>query len=278
VLTDRGGAAVPAPDAPAPERDRTFDAGAAAVDGGSASIRSTKPLVVIDPGHGGEDTGKIGPNGLHEKHLTLALSRRLADEFARRAIESRLTRTAETLIALVDRPGLANRWRAGRPAVFLSIHANSFVSSSVKGFETFFLSDARTEDERRVAEMENDASRFDDRPVLTSEVDHILNDMRNDFYVRASGELAEVVQGALASVNTGPNRGVKRAGFKVLVGALMPAVLVEVAFISNPDEARMLSTPEFQDSLARAIADVVQRFFERNAHLWTAGGPPDPPR
>jgi N-acetylmuramoyl-L-alanine amidase len=64
----------------------------------------------------------------------------------------------------------------------------------------------------------------------------------------------------------------------VLVGALMPAVLVEVAFISNPDEARMLSTPEFQDSLARAIADVVQRFFERNAYLWTAGGPPDPPR
>jgi N-acetylmuramoyl-L-alanine amidase len=119
--------------------------------------------------------------------------------------------------------------------------------------------------------MENAAVEYEERPENGDVVDHILNDIRNDFYVRASSDLAEAVQDRLASFHSGPNRGVKRAGFRVLVGALMPAVLVEVAFISNVDEARLLGTSAFQQKVAWGLADAVDGFFERNQHLWAAG-------
>lgn len=235
-----------------------------------------KRVVVLDPGHGGRDPGKVGPNQLREKDVTLALSKTLAVLLAERGYEVHLTRTTDTLIALDDRPQLANRWGNGRPsAVFVSIHMNSTVSSSVRGFETFFLSQARTEDERRVAEMENAAVQFEDGPSTgeLSEVERLLSGLRNDFHVRASSDLADAVQAALANVHDGPNRGVKRAGFRVLVGALMPAVLVEVGFISNPREARTLGGEEFQKRAALAIADAVHVFFDAHEHLWTSGGP-----
>jgi N-acetylmuramoyl-L-alanine amidase len=230
-------------------------------------------VVVIDPGHGGRDPGKVGPNRLREKDVALALGKRLAALLKERGYEVHLTRTTDTLVALADRPRLANRWKGGRPsAIFLSIHANSVARGDARGYETFFLSDARTEDERRVAEMENAAVEFEDVPGETSsELDGILASLRNDFYVRASGELAEIVQDELSLFHTGPNRGVKRAGFHVLVGALMPAVLVEVAFISNREEADLLGTSAFQDKVAFGLVEAVDRFFERNGHLLTAG-------
>lgn len=131
---------------------------------------------------------------------------------------------------------MANEWKAGRPAaLFVSIHANSVSNRSVQGFETFFLSAARTEDEQRVAEMENAAIEFEDAhvPGAGQDLDWILNTLRNDFYLRASNDLAEVIQRKIGEIHPGPNRGVKQAGFRVLIGAFMPAVLVEMAFISN---------------------------------------------
>jgi N-acetylmuramoyl-L-alanine amidase len=231
-------------------------------------------VVVIDAGHGGRDPGKIGPNRLREKDVALALAKRVGALLKERGYEVHLTRTTDTLIALADRPRLANRWKGGRPsAIFLSIHANSVARGDARGYETFFLSDARTEDERRVAEMENAAVEFEDADgEHDSELDGILAGLRNDYYVRASSELAEVVQEELSLFHTGPNRGVKRAGFNVLVGALLPAVLVEVAFISNREEANLLGTSAFQDKIAFGLAEAVDRFFERNGHLLTAGG------
>jgi N-acetylmuramoyl-L-alanine amidase len=229
-------------------------------------------VVVIDPGHGGRDPGKIGPNGLREKDVTLLISQRLATILRERGYEVHLTRTTDTLIALGDRPRLANKWRADRPvAVFLSIHANSAPGSSARGFETFFLSDARTEDERRVAEMENAAIRFEDQPPVATgnELDQILGNLRSDFLMRASHDLAAVMQEKMAAFHPGPNRGVKRAGFFVLVGAIMPAVLIETAFMSNRDEADLLGTQAFQQKLAWGIADAVDEFFRRNEHLWS---------
>ncbi|MCI0436996.1 MAG: N-acetylmuramoyl-L-alanine amidase [Gemmatimonadetes bacterium] len=231
---------------------------------------AARPLVVLDAGHGGRDNGKIGPNGLREKAAALQLTRRIADSLAQRGFSVQLTRTADTLISLDDRPRLANRWKgAATPAVFLSIHMNSTTSSSARGFETFFLSEARTEDERRVAEMENAAAALEDGPSRTASIeDVIMTGLRNDFYVRASNDLAEAVQRAIARVHDGPDRGVKRAGFRVLVGALMPAVLVEAGFISNPQEARRLADASFQAGLAGAIAQAVETFFRTHAHLW----------
>jgi N-acetylmuramoyl-L-alanine amidase len=228
-------------------------------------------VVVIDPGHGGRDPGSIGPNGLREKDVTLMISRRLASILEERGYEVHLTRTTDTLIALGDRPRLANLWRGDRPvAVFLSIHTNSVRSPSARGFETFFLSEAQTEDERRVAEMENDAVRYEDSPDYgtANGLDRILTNLRSDFLMRASHDLATVVQDRMAQFHPGPDRGVKRGGLIVLIGSIMPAVLIETGFISNPGEAGMLGTQGFQQKLAWGIADAVDEFFSRNEHLW----------
>ncbi|HWV57055.1 MAG TPA: N-acetylmuramoyl-L-alanine amidase [Longimicrobiales bacterium] len=231
-------------------------------------------IVVIDPGHGGVDPGKIGAGGTPEKNVTLAVSLRLAEELRDRGYEVHLTRTTDTLIALADRPRLANEWRAGRPAaLFVSLHANSGPSSA-RGFETFFLSEARTEDERRVAEMENAAVAFEG-PAATSrppDLQFILQELRNDFYLRASNDLAEAIQRQLGFFHPGANRGVKQAGFIVLVGALMPAVLVEMAFMSNPLEEELLSSPSFQQELGRGLADAIDSFFDSHEYFWEAEG------
>jgi N-acetylmuramoyl-L-alanine amidase len=244
---------------------------AAATSPARTAAASNARIVVIDPGHGGRDPGKIGPNGLREKDVTLMISQRLASVLRDRGYEVHLTRTTDTLIALADRPRMANRWRGDRPgAVFLSIHANSAPAASARGFETFFLSEARTDDERRVAEMENEAIRFEDSGSRApgNGLDQILNNLRSDYLTRASHDLAAVMQEKMATFHPGPNRGVKRAGFYVLVGAIMPAVLIETAFLSNRDEANMLGTQAFQNSLAWGIADGVDEFFRRNEHLW----------
>ncbi|MGH7447976.1 MAG: N-acetylmuramoyl-L-alanine amidase family protein [Longimicrobiales bacterium] len=238
---------------------------------GSAPRAPAKRVVVIDPGHGGRDPGKIGPNGLREKDVTLMISQRLAAVLTERGYEVHLTRTSDTYVSLPDRPKLANEWKGNRPVgVFLSIHANSATATSAHGFETFFLSDARTEDERRVAEMENEAIRFDEHGPAPADagLDQILSTLRSDFLMRASHDLASAVQENLADFHPGANRGVKRAGFYVLVGTIMPAVLIETAFISNRDEARLLGTQSFQQKIARGIADSVDAFFARNEHLW----------
>jgi N-acetylmuramoyl-L-alanine amidase len=242
--------------------------------GGPPPAAKNKPLrvVVLDAGHGGVDSGKPGPNGLAEKTAALAVTNRLAGFLRERGYEVHLTRTADTLIALADRPHFANEWKGARPAaVFVSIHANSGARSA-QGFETYFLSDARTDDERRVAEMENAAVQFEKRRAdAAPELDQILSGLKNDYYLRASNSLAESIQASLATVHPGPNRGVKQAGFRVLVGALMPAVLVEMAFISNPAEARLLGTSAFQQKVAWSLALAIDRFFDSHEHIWAIG-------
>ncbi|HEX6939357.1 MAG TPA: N-acetylmuramoyl-L-alanine amidase [Longimicrobiales bacterium] len=246
---------------------------ARATPAADSDARRTR-VVIIDAGHGGRDPGKPGPNGAREKDVALTVAKRLAVELrSRERYEVHLTRTTDTLIALADRPRLANEWKAGRPAaLFISIHANSVSNPNVRGFETFFLSEARTEDERRVAAMENAAVAFEDVAAPgEDDLDWILNTLRNDFYLRASNDLAEVIQRRLAAFHPGPNRGVKQAGFRVLVGAFMPAVLVELAFISNRQEEALLTSASFQAKVTRALADAVDEFFRSHEHLLLAG-------
>ena len=248
-------------------RATALAAGSARPSAGSAvspaAPRSSVPLVVIDAGHGGPDAGRIGPTGLREKDVVLQVSKRLAAELAERGYEVRMTRTTDTLIPLGDRPHMANEWRGNRPGLFLSIHANGVSDRRVTGYETFFLSDARTEDERRVAEMENASVAYESssRTVDGDDLSAILNNLSNEFYIRASHRLAGMVQQAFGGFHSGHDRGVKQAGFRVLVGAFMPAVLVELAFISNPSEERLLGSGRFQVEAARSIANAVDRFF-----------------
>ncbi|HSL70389.1 MAG TPA: N-acetylmuramoyl-L-alanine amidase, partial [Longimicrobiales bacterium] len=240
--------------------------------GNTPATRPTR-VVVLDAGHGGVDPGKPGPNRLMEKTAALAVANKLAGFLRERGYEVHLTRKSDTLIALADRPHRANVWKANRPAaVFVSLHANSGVRAA-RGFETYFLSAARTDDERRVAEMENAAVQYENGPssAAAPELDQILSGLKNDFYLRASNSLAELIQNSLATVHPGPNRGVKQAAFRVLVGAVMPAVLVEMAFISNPEEARLLGTSAFQQKIAYSVAQAIDRFFETHQHLLTTG-------
>lgn len=234
-----------------------------------AQKAAVRPLVVIDAGHGGVDPGARGPNGTREKDITLAVARRLRDLLAAdRGLEVRMTRDADTLIALRDRPRLANGWRAAggadRPALFISIHANAHRQSSARGFETYFLSEAKTAEAARVAEMENAAEQYEEpTEAVGDDLSFIFQDLRQNLYLRESSDWAEVIQDRLALIHPGPNRGVKQAGFIVLNGAFMPAVLVELGFITNRDEEGLLAHPGRQADFARQLADSIRGHFER---------------
>ena len=236
----------------------------------ASASKKAERVVIIDAGHGGKDPGKIAANGLAEKNVTLSIALKLASLLRERGFEVHLTRTRDTLISLADRPHLANTWKKNRPAtLFVSIHANSGVRGA-EGFETYFLSEARTEDERRVAEMENAAVKYEEKSsVKAAELDLLLNGLRNDYYQRASNDFAEVIQRELRAFHPGTNRGVKQAGFRVLVGALMPAVLVEIGFLSHPQETKLLGTTAFQEKIAFGLAGAIGNFFDTHEHLWS---------
>lgn len=228
------------------------------------------PLVVIDAGHGGVDPGARGPGGTREKEVTLRVAKALAEELRREGgFDVRMTRTTDTLIALRDRSRLANRWRSeggngDRPAVFISIHANAHRDRSTRGFETFFLSDAKTADAKRVAEMENAAQAYEEPDSTRSDdLAFILTDLRQNRYVHESSSWAEMIQRRLAAMHPGPNRGVKQAGFVVLDGAFMPAVLVELGFISNARGERMLADSSVQKEFASRLAVSIEDYFDR---------------
>jgi N-acetylmuramoyl-L-alanine amidase len=223
----------------------------------------TRRLVVIDAGHGGVDPGAVGPNGTREKMVTLAVARRVAELLRDDPrFEVRMTRDRDTLIALRDRGRFANQWRdEGQPALFLSIHCNAHTSRAETGYETYFLSEARTADARRVQQMEDAAAQYEERPRGTG-LDFILSDLRQNQYLRESSDWAQMIQNRLREVHPGPNRGVKQAGFAVLVGAFMPAVLVEIGFISNRAEESMLADAQQQETIARQLAAGVRDFFQ----------------
>jgi N-acetylmuramoyl-L-alanine amidase len=224
-------------------------------------------VVTVDPGHGGVDPGNPGtffPAGLHEKDVTLQVGLLLRDELKRRGIGVRMTRTTDTLIALGDRGGYCTE----ACDLFVSLHVNSLARrrryTDVRGFETFFLAEAKTEDAARVAKMENDAVRFEtgeDPATTVGGLDFILKDLQLNEHLRESARLAELVQRGLKSVHTGESRGVKQAGFMVLTTARRPAILVEMGYSTNPEDGRFLTNRGSQKAMAASIADAVVEYL-----------------
>ena len=239
-------------------------------------------VVVIDPGHGGKDVGAQGPGGMVEKDIALGVARELAEILAGDdGIEVHLTRTDDEFVPLWERGDRATRWKGDRPGIFISLHANaSSRSRSIRGFETYFLSEARTEHERRVAALENAPLEMEEPGAEggggNPDLSFILTDLRNRDHQRWSSLLAELVQDELDPVHPGPNRGVKQGPFAVITNALMPAVLVELGFITNGSEARLLSQDRFQRDAARSLAEAIREFFRRYppGGAITAGGSP----
>lgn len=234
----------------------------------TAAIRSGYK-VVVDAGHGGVDPGAPLQYGrLREKDITLQLALKVGAALHRRGIEVVYTRTRDTLISRADRGRIANQ-AAGD--VFLSIHVNAAnprwkQPQAARGFETYFLGVAKTEDSRRVEEMEEESARFEtETPRAGGDpLDFILTDMLQNEHLRESSDLAEIVQRHLRKIHPGPDRGVKQAGFTVLVSAFMPAVLVEVGFGTNREEARFLASPQRQAQMAEAIADATREYLQRH--------------
>jgi N-acetylmuramoyl-L-alanine amidase len=238
----------------------------AAVEETAPAVPATAPLtIVVDPGHGGGETGAIGPGGLQEKDVTLDIARKLVAALPRvLACRTVLTRDSDVQLSLDDRTSIANHEKAD---LFLSIHANSSRAASAKGTETYYLSlEASDKIAQEVAHRENQAGENSTTPTPATgnpDLDFILWDLAQSAHLKESSELAETIQAELNPLSDTSNRGIKQAPFRVLVGASMPAVLVEVAFISNPDEEKRLKNPEFQQSLADAIARAVARFFAK---------------
>jgi N-acetylmuramoyl-L-alanine amidase len=252
-----------------PSRTPAAASGLPSGKGAAANRLSRRYTVVVDAGHGGRDPGMpgvlIGGRSVPESRITLAVASRLERMLREKGIAVLMTRTSDTLIGLYDRGPMANRAKGD---LFISVHVNGANPkwknpASVRGFETFYLSTARTEDEAHVARMENEVVHFETQAEAPKgdPLAFILNDLARNEHLRESSELASAVQAKLALSHPGPNRGVKQGGLVVLSTAYMPAVLVEIGYGSNPAEARWLLSDKGQEDAARAVADAAFEYL-----------------
>jgi N-acetylmuramoyl-L-alanine amidase len=226
---------------------------------------NAQPLVVIDPGHGGYDPGTSG-GGYTEKALALQIADRLRSALNERGIRTAMTRDDDSFVSLSERTRIANRDGAD---LFVSIHLNSNPDSATAGITTYYLNNTTDRATIRLARMENQAGGYGapNRPNLH----YILTDLRQQYKAAESASLARMIEAeAVADVNRSVgvkvnDLGARKGPFYVLVGPLMPAVLVECGFLSNPAEARLLATPSYQQALADGIARAVVHYLNADA-------------
>jgi N-acetylmuramoyl-L-alanine amidase len=214
--------------------------------------------IVIDPGHGGHDTGTIGPNGLLEKDLVLDVGRRLGKLLeTRMGAEVVYTRKDDTFIPLETRTAIANREQSD---LFVSIHANSSHDSSARGIETYYLNFTSNPDAMEVAAREN---------AVSEKSVHELGDLVKKITLKEkieesrefAGDVQESMHNGIAAKGSGiKDRGVKKAPFIVLIGANMPSILAEISFVSNPTDERKLETPEYRQKIAESLYRGIQKY------------------
>ena len=224
--------------------------------------RARIKTIVIDPGHGGKDPGAIGPGGTKEKDVVLKIAHKLAKELHKN-LKTRviLTRYHDIFLPLADRTAIANREKAD---LFISIHCNASLKSHTEGFEIYFLSEEASDEEAQaVANMENAVMALEEKKEKGDELSSILWSLAMNEFMNESSELCSLICFEVDnSLRVVGNRGVKQAGFSVLKGAKMPAVLVEAAFISNASGERKLSSSKFQKELAESICVGVTKYKE----------------
>jgi len=229
--------------------------------------------VVIDAGHGGKDPGAIGKRAdetaVQEKMSTLAVARRLRDQLAsRKDVRVVMTRDQDVFLELAERTRRAN---AAKGDLFVSLHCNSLPANSkrrdeVGGFMVYLLREAKDENDRAIERRENEAIRYEtgerQKKQALSPVEWMMLDHQLNQYTKESERFAGLVVRKLGT--EGPilkeRTGAGQAGFFVLVGALMPSVLIEMGYVSNPSDAQSLTESDRQDRIARGIADAVDAF------------------
>ena len=216
-------------------------------------------VVIVDAGHGGEDTGARGAGGLVEAHLVLDVAKRVAGRLRESGLTVVLTRSDDRFVPLETRTSVANDARGD---LFISIHANSARSAQPRGIETYFVSLEASDDlSGEVAARENESLRAVAPASLELDpLSAILGDMAVNEHVRESSGFAKRAHAELAAIDPIPSRGVKQAPFVVLMGVRMPATLLEIGFVSNGEDERALRTSKRRDQIASAIARAVVAF------------------
>jgi N-acetylmuramoyl-L-alanine amidase len=227
-----------------------------------APARRAGTLVVLDPGHGGDDQGALGPAGELEKNITMAVARATATRLQAAGVTVRLTRDGDDGVSLGDRTALANQLDAD---AFVSIHANAYRGKGVRGAETYYMSvDASDADAAAAAAAENVGAAPDTVQLILWDMAHVAN-------LNASANLARSIQEHFNELQGIKDRGIRQAPFVVLTGATMPAALVEVGFLSNAADARRLTSAAGQQELAGVLAEAVLGFLRNGEPTPEAG-------
>ncbi len=223
--------------------------------------------VVIDPGHGGRDPGAVGPGGTLEKDVVLAIGLALREQLKARGFEVLMTRDKDVFIPLRERTQFANEKKAD---LFISIHANAIGGpwarrDTIRGYKSYFLSQARNEHERLTAMRENAVIELEDKPQQYDLLQSVLVDLAGNEFLRQSQEFCIIIDqvfsnGSLSNRIPKLHLGVGQANFWVLNGAYMPSVLFEVGFISNPQEEQLLNCSDVQNEIAQGLTEAVVTF------------------
>ncbi len=232
-------------------------------------------FIIIDPGHGGKDPGAIGKGGIKEKWITVKIAAHL-EEYLKtnlKKIQIKTTRKSDRFIELAERTQIANRMlRRNENGIFVSIHVNASILSSISGFETYFLSQNPSNDEARAtAALENNVIILEENSMRKhyEDVEHVEAIMLTTQIQKESSVLARCVQSYMEKeIRNSNSKGVKNADFFVLRGSLMPAALVEVGYISNIKEAKKLKNNTYHKKLAKGIGDgILQFIIEYNKNI-----------
>lgn len=223
-------------------------------------------VIVLDAGHGGKDAGAIGVTGVREKDINLAVTMELGKLIEEKmdSVKVVYTRKTDKFVELHERGKIANR---NNGKLFISIHCNSLggKNHSTRGFEVYLLRPGRTDEAIAIAEFENSVIQYEENPDIYKQLDDenfILVSMAHSSYMRYSEKFSEFLNNDWIKNVDIPSRGVKQAGFYVLVGASMPGVLVENGFLSNKQDEGYLKSKKGQQDIARAIFNSIEKYKE----------------
>ncbi len=228
-------------------------------------------FIIIDPGHGGKDPGAIGKGGIKEKNITLQVAKKVEQVLRKRldGVKIKPTRSTDRFIELAERADIANReLRKDVNGLFVSIHVNASISNRISGFETYFLSQNPTNEEaRKTATLENNVIVLENNGngrKKYNDLEYMEALMLTTQIQKESSTLADTIQDSInLKINEFKSRGVHKADFYVLRGALMPAVLIEIGYISHRKESTSLTKGEYQDKIASGICDGILKFIDK---------------
>jgi N-acetylmuramoyl-L-alanine amidase len=235
------------------------------------SNESSIKVIVLDPGHGGKDPGAEGANGLQEKNIVLEIAKKLKARIEKDLdVEVLLTREDDSFVSLKERTAFAN---ANDADLFISIHINAAENKKANGIEMYYLSEAKNDESRAAQALENSVvEEFEGKEALQeyTQADYVISDLIQSAQLIESINLAYKFQNNTILETEARDRGVKSANFFVLRGAYMPSVLMELGFISNPEEGKKLNSDAYQDKLVESMYYGIKSFklhYDRNNSL-----------